>query len=163
VYSLREKNMNILITSVSRKVALVMAFKNALRSEKGKVVCIDINPLSAAFFYADFSYLVPRYSSPLFIPKVLKLCRKHRIKLIVPTSDGELLIFAKAKDKFNKIGVSIMVADLSVIEICNDKLKFVEFCQRNNIPVPKTYNTGKIKRGQITFPLFINDNPFKLA
>ena len=53
--------VNILITSVSRKVWLVKAFKDALRGERvdGKVISADINPLSAGLYVSDKHYLVP--------------------------------------------------------------------------------------------------------
>jgi len=150
--------MNILITSASRKVSLVKAFQRALAKEgsKGKVITTDINPLSVAFHYSDLSYLVPKDSNSLFLPKLLALCQKHQIKLIVPTRDEELKIFAKNKEKFNEIGVMVMVSNINTIEICLDKLKFIEFCKKNNLLTPKIYTPEQIKKG-VKFPLFIND------
>jgi len=149
--------MNILITSAGREVPLVKAFKKALKTEGGKIICVDINPLSAAFLYSDLSYLVPKYSDSSFIAKLLNICRKHNIKLIVPTKDDELPIFAKNREKFEKMGVTIMVSSIETVETCFDKLKFVEFCKKNNIPIPKTYNIKEIEKSNIHFPLFMND------
>jgi len=150
--------MNILITSASRKVSLVKAFKKALKKEGGgKVIAVDINPLSSAFHFSDLSFLVPPDSSPNLLPKLFKICREYNIRLLIPTRNEELNIFAKNKEKFSKIGTVIVVPDIKVIEICSDKLKFVKFCKENNLPVPKTYTRGQIKKGLVKFPLFIND------
>jgi carbamoyl-phosphate synthase large subunit len=152
------KKMNILITSASRKVSLVKAFKEALEKEGGgKIITVDINPLSPAFYFSNLSYLVPKSSAPSFIPKLLNLCQRQQVKLIIPTRDEELKIFAENKEKFNEIGVAVMVSNAKTVEICSDKLKFAEFCKENNISVPKIYNIEEVKNGKISFPLFIND------
>lgn len=150
--------MNILITSASRKVALVKAFKKALKKEEGgKVITIDINPFSSAFCFSDSSYLSLKDSDPLFISKLLAFCKKRQIDLIVPTRDEELKILAEYKGKFKKIGTAIMVSDIKTVETCSDKLKFIKFCRKNDLPIPKTYTPLQIKKGKIKFPLFIND------
>jgi len=150
--------MNILITSASRKISLIKAFKNVLKKEKaGRLITTDANPISAAFYFSDLFCLVPKDSSPLFIPKLLALCKKYHVKLMIPTRDEELKIFAKNKEKFNKIGTTIMVSDVKVVEICFDKLKFVKFCKENNLSIPKTYTYEQIKKGLVKFPLFINN------
>ena len=150
--------MNILITSASRKVSLVKYFQGALKQEGGvKVITVDTGPLCAALFQSDLSYLIPRDSEPSFMPTILKLCKKYEIKLLIPTRDEELKIFAKNKEKFEEVGTKVMVAKPEVIEICSDKLKFTRFCERNDIPVPKTYTKKEINESLLGFPLFIKE------
>ena len=150
--------MNILITSASRKVGLIKAFKVALKKEGGgKVIAADTSPFSAALYFSDSFYLTPKDSDPLFIAKLLAFCKKHRIKLIVPTRDEELIIFAKNKEKFKKIGTEIMVSNFATVEICSDKLKFLNFCRDNNFASPRIYQLSNIKNEEIKFPVFLND------
>lgn len=149
--------INILITSVSRKVWLAKAFKDALRDEgiDGKVISLDINSLSAGLYVSDKHYLVPASSDRNFIPAVLEICKKENIKLLIPTRDGELLLFAKNKDKFKKQGTHVMVSNPEVIEVCNDKYRFYQFLTRNNIPAPKTYHPHKINFPAAHYPLLV--------
>ena len=150
--------INVLITSASRKVSLIKSFQKAIKQEgEGKVVAVDINPLSAALYHADKSYLIPKSSDNNFIPKLLELCKKEEIHLIIPTRDEELIIFAKNKDKFDNIGTKVMVSDPGVIKICNDKVKFIEFCKNNNIIIPETYFKDQIKKEILDFPLFLRE------
>jgi len=150
--------VNILITSASRKVNWVKAFKNALNQEGGgKIIAVDTDPLSPALFHSDLSYIVPRSTEPTFIHTILSLCKTHQVTLLIPSRDEELKIFAENKEEFNKIGTKVMVSDPNVIEICLDKLKFVRFCENNNIPIPKTYSPTQIKDLKQYFPLFIRD------
>jgi len=149
--------VNILITSVSRKVWLVKAFKDALKQEgiDGKVVSVDINLLSAGLYISDKHYLVPSSSDQNFIPAVLEICKKEDIKLLIPTRDGELLLFAKNKEKFEKQGIYVMVSNPEVIEICNDKYRFYQFLTKNNIPTPKTYLPNQLDFSSIHYPLVV--------
>jgi len=149
--------INILITSVSRKVWLVKAFKDALRQEgvDGKVISADINNLSAGLYVSNRYYLVPPSYDQSFIPTILGICKKENIKLVIPTRDGELLLFAKSKEKFEKQGTHVMVSNPEIIEICNDKYKFYQFLLKNNIPTPKTYLSEQIDFSSTHYPLFV--------
>jgi len=149
--------VNILITSVSRKVWLVKAFKDTLRHEgiDGKVVSVDINPLSAGLYASDKHYLIPPSSDQNFMPVILEICKKENIKLLIPTRDGELLLFAKNKKKFEKQGTHVMVSNSEVIEICNDKYRFYQFITRNNIPTPETYLPFQINFPSAHYPLLV--------
>jgi len=133
--------MNILITSASRKVPLVKAFQRALSDGGGgRVIGIDANPRSAALYVADKSYVIPSGTGKKFIKTVQDICRKHDVRLIVPTRDEELPIFATEKDSFQDMGVTVMVPDPSVVQICQDKHLFIDFCVSNGFFVPKTYS-----------------------
>lgn len=147
--------MNILITSASRKVGLIEAFKKALSKEGGgKVIAVDFNPLSPALFRSDISFVVPESSDRNFINILNELCRKYKVKLIIPTRDEELILFSKNKELFDEIGAKVMVAEKEVIEICSDKLKFLLFCKKNNIPIPKIYNLEELRKTKVKFPVF---------
>jgi len=149
--------VNILITSVSRKVWLVKAFKDALKQEgiNGKVISVDINPLSAGLYVSDKHYLIPPSSAQNFMPVILEICKKENIKLLIPTRDRELLLFARNKKKFEKQGTYVMVSNSEVIEICNDKYRFYQFLTRNNISTPKTYLPSQINFFSIRYPLLV--------
>lgn len=150
-------DFNILITSVSRKVWLVKAFKDAFNQEKidGKVMSVDINALSAGFYASDKHQLVPLSSDPKFIPTLLKICEKENVRLLIPTRDDELALFAKNNEKFENKGVKVMISDLETIRICNDKYKFYQFLTENNFPTPKTYLSNQIILSSISYPLII--------
>lgn len=152
--------MNVLITSSSRKVSLVEAFKNALLDQGGgKVIAADSNPFSASFYFADKHYILPPDSDSSFLKKVLDICMKESISLLVPTRDEELIIFSENKDVFEEKGVQVMVSSPATISTCQDKLKFFKFCQKNGIPCPKIYNFKDVKK----FPVFLNGRKSKAS
>lgn len=147
--------MNILITSASRKVWLVKAFQRALSEEGGgEVIAIDANPRSAALYFADKGYVVPTGLGEEFLTAVQDICQKHKIKLLIPTRDEELPFFARARQKLQSIGTTVMVPDLETVEICQDKRLFIEFCLKHGFRIPKTYETIK---ENFKFPVFVKE------
>ncbi len=149
--------VNVLITSVSRKVWLVKAFKDALSQEgiDGKVIAVDVNLLSAGLYVSDKHHLVPLSSDQNFIPCILEICKKEKVKLLIPTRDGELLLFAKNKDRFEKQGTHVMLSSLEVIETCNDKYRFYQFLSKSNISSPKTHFPSQINSLSTSYPLIV--------
>ena len=144
--------MNVLITSSSRKVSLVQAFKRALEKEGGgKVITVDMNEHSPASQFSDVNYVICPDDDPNYILLLLKICEREDVKLLVPSRDGEIKILAKNKRQFDKMGIRVVVPSLETVEVCSDKLSFVLFCEENGIRVPRT------DIGSRDFPLFINN------
>lgn len=149
--------VNILITSISRKVWLVKAFKDALYEEgiEGKIISVEVNPLSAGLYMSDKHYFVPASCDGNFIPKILEICKKENIKLLIPTRDRELLLFAENKNKFDEQGIQVMVSSPATIQVCNDKYKFYQFLKKNNISTPETFLPEQIGFLPLQYPLLV--------
>ncbi len=147
--------INILITSCSRDVTLVKAFRAAvLKHGGGKVIGADTDPKSAALYFADEYRIIPRSDSDEFIPYLVKLCREEKINLVISSRDAELPVLSNAKSQLEANGTRVMAADYPTLKICQDKLLFCKFCEEHGFPIPKTYyhhSPGE----EMTFPLFI--------
>ena len=144
--------MNILITSASRKVTLVKKFQEAIKNN-GRVIAADITSLAPALYFADDYVLVPMSEDTNFMETMLRLCHEMEIKLLVPTRDEELPLFAAAKNDFKKIGTTVMVADPEIIGVCQDKQRFAEFCQNIGLKTPRMITPAQAKNGP--FPVFV--------
>ncbi|MBF0538924.1 MAG: ATP-grasp domain-containing protein [Nitrospirae bacterium] len=146
--------MNVLITSASRKVSLVNAFKDALRAEGGgMVVAVDVSALSAALYVADEHCLVPADADPGFIPRILEICKDYEVGLLIPTRDEELPIFAQHRERFADVGVTVMVSSPLTVRTCQDKWLFYEFCRGHGFSMPQLYGADAVDR-DIDYPLF---------
>src|SRR5665647_193280 len=117
--------MNVVITSASRKVSLIKAFKKAVSPVNGNVIAMDTSPLSPSFYFSDQAYLVPPSNYESFLPLVLNFCREHNVKLVVPTRDEELLLFAEHVDEFKRVGTTVMISSPAAIRVCQDKKGFI--------------------------------------
>ena len=131
--------MNVLITSASRKVALVRAFRRAVvaTGDGGRVFAVDSSPLAAALYEADVARLVPRSDEPAFLDTILELCTTARIGLLVPTRDEELPVFAAARDRFADAGVLVLVPEAATVATCQDKLAFADACAAAGLSTPR--------------------------
>jgi len=156
---MKEREVNILITSAGRRGALVKCFKNTIKKMGkycGKVVSVDASTLAAALYISDKHYIVPRIFASNYIDTLLEICSKENIKLIIPTIDTELLLLSQNKKKFRKNGVIVAISDPKAVEICSDKLKTFQFFKENNIPTVDTFSYYQVdKMKNINYPLFI--------
>lgn len=151
-----EKTIKILITSVGSVNGINII--KALRGQndiKVSLVSVDTDSLSPGFYLSDNHYLVPKVNQPDFIKKILEICKKEKIDIILPVHSIEFPIFAKNKSLIRKAGIKMAVSDPKVYEITGDKIKSHQFFKKNKIPCPKVYSFKELKNDKIKFPLII--------
>jgi carbamoyl-phosphate synthase large subunit len=148
----RAGEVGVLITSASRKVWLVRAFGEALRRvDGGRVVAVDVDPHAPALYTADHAELVPRSDDPAFVDHILGLCQREGIRLVVPTRDEELPVFARARQRFAAAGVLVLVSGPEAIETCQDKWRFVTACRAAGLGTPRVVERPSVEE----LPLFV--------
>lgn len=148
-------DFNVLITSVSAKVLLVNEFKKAVADEnvKGKIIGIDVNPLSAALYFCAEYEICPRLDDPNFLNYIERVCSEKNIKLIIPTRDEDVIYFSKNKHYLErKFGLKIMAPDFDVADRCFDKFQFFNFLTNNGLPTIKSWIGIS---NEITFPCVV--------
>lgn len=147
--------LNVLITCAAREVDLVSAFKDALRREGGgSVIAVDGSPMAAALYIADRCYISPKISDERYINFLKDLCIKDEITLLIPMHDEELPLLAKHRAEFADIGTMVMVADARTINLCQDKLRFIEHCNYHGIKTPRLLSHADFLEKR-NYPLFI--------
>lgn len=126
-----------LLSSAGRRGALVSILRRAGQM-RNKVIAIDISRLSAAGHLADHFELVPRVDSDEFVPRVIEICEKYGVNLIVPTIDPEIYVYARNRQLFESVGATPLVSAPHVTLLGWDKWKFSQWLSANNFPGPKT-------------------------
>ena len=150
--------LNVLFSSVGRRVELVKAFREASNELKikSKLIGVDMDELAPALNFVDKKYKVPKLSSEEFIPQIIEICKKENVAIIIPTLDTELSLYSKNKELLqNECGAKVMVSDENVISIIRNKVKTYEFLKENNFSVPKLIKEKDVKDKEYKFPLFI--------
>lgn len=145
--------MNILITSAGRRVSLVRAFQKELKKvyPDAKVIAADANPsLAAACHAADDYFEVPRLDHPEYINTLISRCKEHKVKLVVPTIDTELLLLAKNRALLEENQITPVISSIGFIEKCRDKRVIHDFFEAHGIAIAKEYSKDNYK-----LPLFI--------
>lgn len=151
--------MNILFCSVGRRCELLKDFKKSLGKEVTLVVT-DNSPYAPALAFADISYQVPLINDEEYIPKLLEICRREKIDAMTTLIDPEIAILAQTREKFEQIGVEVLVPHLHTAKLCFDKYKMFCYLQEKGIPTIKTYGSFQefqraYEAGEIMLPVFV--------
>jgi carbamoyl-phosphate synthase large subunit len=158
---LRVANMNILLTSIGRRGLIVKYFIRELRKNGGgKVYTTDCDKTAPAIHHSDGYFLTPLIYDKNYIPTLIEICKDYQISGILSFIDPELEILAKNREKFNDLGVKILIPDEKYVQICYDKCVTQKFLDDNNIPTPITFLDvedciSKIGSGKFEFPVMI--------
>lgn len=102
-----------------------------------KIIGVDMGEDKTILQMVDNYYQVPKVSDPLYIDRLLEICKKEKVDVIIPFMSSELLLLIDRKEEFEKIGVRVSVSDRHSVEITNNKYKFYSFLKENNLFVPK--------------------------
>lgn len=151
--------MNILFTCAGRRTYLLKYFKENM-SEGDKIVATDMQLSAPALTAADVKIQVPAVYDPSYIDVTLNICKEQKIDALLCLNDLELPILAENKSKFEALGVTVIVSDPEVIDICFDKYKTAQWVESIGLNAPKTYvrladAKAALAKGEIAFPLFM--------
>lgn len=150
---------NVLILSAGRRVELVQSFKQAflsLNMTNAKIVCVDISKYAPALYFADKYFIIPKISDTNYIQSIIDISIKEDIDLIIPTIDTELEKLSENKFYIEDSTKSkVLISDKHCIDICNNKIKTINFLKQNGFNVPFTLSDEDIKKKNYSFPLFI--------
>ena len=151
--------MNILFTCAGRRTYLLKYFKENL-SEEDKVVAADMQLSAPALQVADVRLQVPAVYDVHYVEILLNICRVQKVDALISLNDLELPILAGNKEKFEALGVKVIVSNPEVIDICFDKYKTAQWIESIGLHSPKTYvrlqdAKDALAKGEIAFPLFM--------
>ena len=151
--------MNILFTCAGRRTYLLKYFKEQLAGD-GKIIGADMQMSAPALSAADIKEIVPAVYADNYIDIVLDICKRDHVDILISLNDLELPILSKSKERFEKIGVTVVVSSPEVIDICFDKYKTAQWIESIGLIAPKTYVSlptvkEALAQGEIAFPLFL--------
>lgn len=147
--------MNILITSVGRRVELVQAFQSAAENLgiELQIFGADISTSAPALSFCNETVMVPRIDEPEYIPYLLSVCEKKHIDCLIPTIDTDLMMLAEAKSQFWDKGTIVLVSAPDKVALCRDKRKTAEYFHSIGLAAPLPVDDIAAYQGG--FPAFI--------
>ena len=148
-----------MLTCAGRRNYLVKFFQEALEN-RGRVLAGDASLEAPALQEADESFLLPSVNHHDYFDKLLDICQRKQVRLLIPLNDLELPLLAKQRDLFLKIGTIPVISSPEIIDICFDKWATFQFLKNIGISVPKTYLSVReareaIHHGELSFPLVV--------
>jgi carbamoyl-phosphate synthase large subunit len=154
---LAHNSINILFTSVGRRVELLRAFRQTYQALglSGKIIATDIDPLAPALQLADQFHMAPRFTSPDYIPALLEICRREAISLIFPLIDPDIPLLAAQKEAFAAVGTQVVVVDAAAAAVTADKWETTRFFRELGLAVPQSWLPDTLDLAAAGYPLFI--------
>lgn len=123
--------MNILITSIGRRVQLIQHLKKTFT-----VIGADATENNAARYFADYFFVIPKCSEKEYIDELLKICIDNSVELIIPLYEGEFERLCENRNIFEEKGIKLLLSDKEIIEICNNKISTQKFFDNESIKCP---------------------------
>lgn len=151
--------MNILFCSVGRRAELLKNFRKSMGKD-GRIVATDLSNTAPALHFADACYLVPPISDEKYIDVILDICRKEHIQAVTTCIDPEIMLLAKYREEFEKLGILVLAPTLQTAEICFDKYRMYCYLTECGIPTVRTYgDVDSFRKAyeahEIGFPAFV--------
>ncbi|BDG08529.1 ATP-grasp domain-containing protein [Anaeromyxobacter paludicola] len=147
--------MNVLLTSVGRRVALLRAFRRELAGG-GRVLGADASRLSAGMQDADAAYVVPPCASPEYVPALLEIVRRERVDVVIPLIDPELGVLARDRELFQREGCLALVSDPDAVTLSRDKRRSVKRFRELGFDAPDVIAPDLLARPEaLDYPLFL--------
>lgn len=152
--------MNILILSCGTRNELVQFFKNTTEEYGGIVITADCSEYAPALYEGNRYYIVPRMTEDNYLSKVLDICKKESINIILPLHEDDLALLSVNRDFFESNNIKVLVSCIETIELCRDKYRLFRFFKKNNIPTITTADSldefRKLKeQGLMSCPVFV--------
>lgn len=147
--------ITVLITSCGGAAALNCI--HALKEQKSfdiRIVAVDADPYSVGLYIVDKSYVVPPITKDEFVESILHICNTENVQVILPTFSAEIAVFACHLERFERLGVSMLVSPLKIIETFENKWNAFHFFRANDVLTPQTWIESKLPK-DVKFPLFL--------
>jgi carbamoyl-phosphate synthase large subunit len=133
----RLKNLNVLITAAgSPGVPGLIKSLRLVDERKFKIIASDMDENAAGLFLADKYYIEPPSSNPQYALKILNICRREKVDVVIPNVG--LVTLSKNLKKFEKNEIKVLVSkNTKMLEKVIHKGRLFSFLEENNIPVPE--------------------------
>ncbi|MHB8650279.1 MAG: ATP-grasp domain-containing protein [Gaiellaceae bacterium] len=104
----------VLFTCAGQRVDIVTAFRRA----GAHTLAVDVDPLAPALYHAHEHAFVPRVADPAYVAALAALVRGHGISLVVPLTDLDHGVLARARDE---LGALVLLPPPEIVEALADK------------------------------------------
>lgn len=100
------------------------------------VVSADADPEATGKYLVKEFVCIPTADKPDFTDKVLSICRKKNIHVLMPLVTKELIPLSQHIKEFELAGTKLLVSSTASLEIANNKSRLYEFLQWRGLKIP---------------------------
>lgn len=148
--------LSVLVTSAG--AAPAAAVLKALRAQSRydvTVGAVDMARYAVGYRLADWWEVAPPASDPGFVPKLLEICQRRRVRYVFPIIDEEIPVWARHRQQFAQAGITVFVNPVECVDRVRDKRRTAEHCALQGIPHPRLFEADEALRlPSSAYPLF---------
>lgn len=121
------------------------------------ILGLDMNPRSAGLYTVDMGYCLPPCKEPGYIEQLLDVLKKERISVLIPGSDPELAVLARARDEIETAGIRVLVGAPDPVDVCRDKRLSSGFFRELGFPFVRTVHVADapLLGEEVGYPLVV--------
>ncbi|HET7566586.1 MAG TPA: ATP-grasp domain-containing protein [Gaiellaceae bacterium] len=138
----------VLFTCAGQRVDIVVAFRRA----GARTVAADVNPLAPALYHADAHAFVPRVDDPGYVPALRELVERHELDLVVPLTDLDHGVLARARDELG--GALVLLPAPEIVDALEDKWLAHRLFVERGIGSPRTWLPDDLP-AELSFPVLV--------
>jgi carbamoyl-phosphate synthase large subunit len=138
----------VLFTCAGQRVDILSAFADA----GATTVAADADRLAPALYHAHVHALVPRVDDPGYVDALAGLVRDHRIELVVPLTDLDQALLARAREALAPALVLVPAPEACVA--MHDKLSAHRFFVQHGIMSPRSWAPDDVP-ADARYPLLV--------
>lgn len=118
-----------------------------------RVILTDCYSENVSRYFADAFFQSPLIQEEtLFLDFTLTLCLRESVEAVFPSTNYELDLLSRHRDKFEARGIDVFVSERPLLDIALDKKKFYEWLKNERLP-SLPYFDSPLKESAC-FPLF---------
>lgn len=130
--------IRVLITGVGHPIAEgTLAGLQAAGEDSFFVVGVDLPERGRGFPWTDRHYVAPPPGTPDFVPRLLDICQREDVQVVVPWSDDEVEAVSEARDAFEVLGCALLCGPRRSIRRTLDKGTLLTEMSQTDIPTPR--------------------------
>ena len=107
------------------------------------IVGTDMSPTSMGLHTVDKSYLVPPANDGSYVSRVLDICEKENVRVLISGSEPELLKISENRSKFEERKILLLINTPNVLKTCMDKWQAHSFLETNGFDCPRSLLIGE--------------------
>jgi len=155
--STRSGEVNVLFTSIGRRVELLTAFRRAYETLgiAGCICGLDVDALAPGLQVVDRPYLTAPAQTREHVEHVVKICTLEKIHLVVPLTDTDILMLAEHRSEIEATGARVLVIPTDDVGVTRDKWLTCQLFRKLGLDTPQSWLPDQIDAADVSYPLFI--------
>jgi carbamoyl-phosphate synthase large subunit len=147
----------VLITGAGTTTAVtVLKGLRAAHDASLRVFMGDVNPDCAGARLGDRFLRMPPAAAEDFGPRVIQLCREHRIDLVFPILDYEFLGWCSVAGWLGELGTRVILSPKAALLRCIEKDRTYDYFRSLDIPTIPTWRAGEIvDANELPYPVYL--------